>query len=278
VLNYKKTITLSALYLLSSSIGFAIEGYFSQDANIHPLNITLYGNHFKDKLLEEVKNFDGKTYGANLNVPLNDYNQIQINYPFRTTGKADSTKKLFYGQRIDIHGNGGVYEYATIGLDHKFTNKQNTDYSVLGFFRAGHRAAALDNDLQDKINHRGRLIGGGFRAENTFDNGIKALTNVTLDFYNDTDDLTYSDKVSFLAGDFDLLLTHTYASILSIIQPYVELRAFSDFNKYNTYYAEAGLFANIFKFDLVAGYIKGLNNKADDNIIGLKIRANSNLL
>jgi len=266
---------LSSSFILNT---FAVEGYFTQDAQIHKMNLTVYGNEFKDKLLEEVHHFDGHTYGAILNVPINNYNQIQVNYPFRTEGHADSSKAAFYNQHIRIHGAGGVFEFATVKLDHKFTDHNNKDYSIIGFGQIGHRSNYLKNDLNDRINHRGRVIGGGVRAEKNFDSGIHALGNATLDYYNDTDDLIYSDNVNFFMGDFDLLLTHNYLNLLSILQPYVEFRAFADFQKYNTFYAEAGLFANIFNFDLLAGYIKGLNSKADDNMIGFKIRLGADLV
>jgi len=241
MLSIKKIITTSVLAASFTLNAFAIEGYFTQDAQIHKFNLTVYGDHFKDKLLEEVKNFDGHTYGAILNVPINKYNQIQVNYPFRTEGHANSSKAEVYNQRIKVHGAGGVFQFATVRLDHKFTSQENKDYSIIGFGEIGQRPNYLNNDLHDRINHRGRIIAGGVRAEKNFDNGIHALGNFTLDYYNDTDDLIYSDKVNFFMGDLDILLAHNNLNLLSILHPYVEFRAFADFDKYNTFYAEAGL-------------------------------------
>jgi hypothetical protein len=159
--------------------------------------------------------------------------QLRFILPHYTDDDATSSKAGVpeYGESIDIDGNGGAYEFATLQFEHQILNLKDDNLNaayVLGF---GNRTKALDTTLSsnDSFNHRGRVIVGGIKLDRPiFDGKAHWLANTGFRHYFDTDDLHPADKVDFTFADLKTAVV--FAPVCKYFVPVLELTYLGDFD------------------------------------------------
>lgn len=209
-----------------------ISTHFAQTQS--EISLDLSANSFSDVELDEVDKFDGWSAALDLTVPLNNHKQIRLSLPFYTDGDARLTKpgQPLTGKTIDINGNGGVFDYATLQYEHQVRFANKSDYNLAYTAGFGMRTQRLETTTGDYFNHTGKIILIGAKADShIYDGEAKMLINAGLRVYYDADDLNPENKDSWTWADiktaviFGMWGEHT--------QPVIEVTYLGDFSDYN---------------------------------------------
>jgi hypothetical protein len=186
--------------------------------------------YFEDIQLQEARHFDGFGFDLDLTVPFREVWQLRLIAPLYTKGEA---QVIATGQQTDIEGNGGVFDFPSVVLEHQFLDQSRHGWNAGWFIGAGGKLYNLDTSHGDRYNHQGRIGHLGLKADRSLNDGnVRLLGNLGLRGYFDSDDLNPSG-----GGDrFFLVDAHT-ASVFRLrekVWPGMELKYQGDFEKYNS--------------------------------------------
>ncbi|MGB5330417.1 MAG: hypothetical protein WBO58_19570 [Gammaproteobacteria bacterium] len=211
---------------------------------------------FTDVELEEAEGFDGWTASVELVVPLESISermQLRFSLPFYTEGDAriaDDTKPN-NGDKTDIDGYGGVYDFATLQFEHQWleteTSGYNAAYSVgFGTVLGPLDTDALDIDLTepeaddetdpektDQMNHKGYVFLSGLKYDSPvaiFGRESQLLLNGGMRGYFYTDDLHPDDKDYFIWADLKGAIV--FGQLEDNVVPVLELTYLGDFGDF----------------------------------------------
>lgn len=194
----------------------------------------LSATRFTDVELDEADHFDGWTAKAELTIPFEDDKQIRLSIPFYTDGDARLTKpgSSFTGKIIDIDGNGGVFDYATLQYEHQVRFADQSNYNLAYTLGGGFRTKELDTTTGDKFNHTGRMLLLGAKADSYINGGdSQLLINAGIRYYHDADDLNPENKDSWTWADIKTAVI--FSKWGERTQPVIEASYLGDFNDYN---------------------------------------------
>jgi hypothetical protein len=174
---------------------FELEPIYSRNArNVQRITVNLTYDNFKNVALEEAKEFDGYTTKAEIIVPFGKEKrwEVRLEYPFYTDGDAEVRKT---GESIDIDGNGGVFDFATLVLQRELSRTDESPVNSSIYLGGGSRSAYLKTSIDDKYNHSGNVARLGLNVDNArADRNIRLQTSLDGRYYFDTDDLYPSEN------------------------------------------------------------------------------------
>jgi hypothetical protein len=197
-------------------------------------SLDLSATSFSDVELDEVGNFDGWTAALDITVPFENDKQVRFFLPFHTDGDARLTKPglLLTGKTIDIEGDGGVFNYATMQYEQQVRFANKSDYNLAYTIGGGFRTKELETTHGDKFNHTGRVLLIGAKADSyIYDGGAQLLVNAGIRFYHDADDLNPENKDSWTWAD--IKTAAIFGKWGENTQPIIEVTYLGDFSDYN---------------------------------------------
>lgn len=224
-------------------MGFRVEPIFTRFAETSP-EITLNGtlSYFEGVELQEADHFDGYTSSAELIIPFLHRFQVRVFYPIYTDGQARliDPHNPVRGKRIDIHGAGGIFDYATLGIDYEFLKAHEPgDWSLAVGVGGGAVIRYLDTTApatsgagNDRYNHSGKIGLLGFMANRNIGEDWTLLLNLGARLYFDSDDLHPRGDDSF--GLADARAAFIYNALSKRFFPAGELAYQGDLTGYNS--------------------------------------------
>ncbi len=196
---------------------------------------------FQNVELDEVDGFDGWTATAEAAMPLGRDFRLRMVYPFRTDGDAviKDDQPAFPGQDVHIEGNGGVYDFFTIGLEWQLRRQAEDGYALSWYLNGGVKADRLDTDKYnpweknyDVFNHTGEVISTGVRYDRPWGPG-HLFANLGLRVYVNADDIyPGGNKNTIPALDLDAAMVF---SPWGQLHPALELIYFGDLSDLNQF-------------------------------------------
>lgn len=213
----------------------------TQDA----ISIEATASTFTEIELEEADDFDGWTSGAEIVVPLQFLSdstsnmQVRVFIPTYTDGDAKTTDPELpepVGTKIDIDGNGGLYDYMTGQLEHQLFNEKDDGFNAAYTIGWGKVYESLDTTTSDKdlYNHSGKVVLAGIKYDrpiSIFGNESQLLLNGGIRSYYDTDDLHPDDKDEFTWADLKGAII--FEQMGDHILPVLELTYLGGFGDYD---------------------------------------------
>jgi hypothetical protein len=221
------------------------------------ISIELIASTFTDLDLEEEDDFDGWTASVEIVVPLETISermQLRFSLPFYTDGDAritDETKPNF-GDKTDIDGYGGVYDFVTLQFEHQWletkTSGFNAAYAVgFGAVLVPLDTTALDIDLTepeaddetdpeatDLMNHEGYVFLTSLKFDrpvSIFGEESQLLLNGGMRGYFYTDDLHPDDQDHFIWADLKGAVI--FEQLGNNVVPVLELTYLGDFGDFD---------------------------------------------
>lgn len=233
---------LTTIAILSVMIALAQTlSAFDTDYQVQPIStryaktaskVTVDGTfrYFEDIQLQEMTHFDGWGFDLDATVPFSRTLQLRLIWPLYTEGDATV---ISTGQRSWVRGRGGVFDFMSLVLEHQLLEQPRHDYNVAWFLGAGEKFDVLETAHRDRLNHQGRIILSGMKADRSFsDDRVRLLANLGLRAYIESDDLNPTRG----SDRFFLVDIHT-ASVVRLHKrfwPGIELKYQGEFNKYNS--------------------------------------------
>lgn len=213
----------------------------TQDA----ISIEAIASTFTDIELEEADEFDGWTAAAEVVIPLKFLSdrasnmQVRIFLPAYTDGDARTTDPALpepVGTKIDIDGNGGLYDYMTGQFEHQLFNLKDDGFNGAYTVGWGKVYESLDTTTSDKdlYNHSGKVVLAGLKYDrpvDIFGNDSQLLLNCGIRSYYDTDDLHPDDEDEFTWADLKAAVV--FEQIGDYIVPVLELTYLGGFGDYD---------------------------------------------
>lgn len=232
--------TVFAFTLLSFSLTAVAENPTLQPILTHfaqtqsETSMELSATSFSDVTLDEADNFDGWTTALEITVPFSSDKQVRLFLPFHTDGDARLTKPglALTGKTIDIEGDGGVFDYATIQYEHQVRFANKSDYNLAYTIGGGFRTRPLDTTHGDRFNHSGRVLLIGAKADTyIYDGEAQLLVNTGIRLYNHADDLHPDNKDNWTWADIKAAVI--FGRWGEHVQPVIEVAYLGDFSDYN---------------------------------------------
>ncbi len=196
---------------------------------------------FSDVELDEVDNFDGWTASAEASIPFAERFRLRLVYPFKTDGDARIKKDqpAFPGEKVDIEGYGGVYDFFTLSFEHQLFFAPDRGYNFSYYLGGGTKADRLDTTKYnpweksfDIINHTGNVFHAGIKYDREQSFG-RVLANLGLRYYWQADDIyPGGNKGTFGAADLKAAVVF---SPWKMIYPVLEATYFGDFSDLNQF-------------------------------------------
>jgi hypothetical protein len=175
---------------------YELEPIYSRNArNSQRITVNLTYDNFRNVRLEEAEDFDGYTTTAEIIVPFgkNKRWEARLEVPFYTDGDAEVVAT---GEKIDIDGNGGVFDFGTLVLQRELTTTEKRPVNSSVYVGYGTRTDRLETTIDDVYNHTGRVFRLGFNIDNARpDRDIRLQASMDGRFYYDSDDINPSDDV-----------------------------------------------------------------------------------
>ena len=236
---------------------FELEPIYSRNArNVQRITVNLTYDNFKNVALEEANEFDGYTTKAEIIVPFGKEKrwEVRLEYPFYTDGDAELRRN---GKSIDIDGNGGVYDFATLVLQRELSRTDKSPVNSSIYFGGGTRSARLKTSIDDYYNHNGHVARVGLNIDNArADRDIRLQTSLEGRNYFNTDDLNPSN------GDTEFfLMTLSAAAVYNakgFIKPAFEVIYSTDFKDRQIVQAVPQLTVPLWnRVEIKAGYAFG---------------------
>ena len=236
---------------------FELEPIYTRNArNVQRITVNLTYDNFNNVALEEANEFDGYTTTAELIVPFGKENrwEVRFKYPFYTDGDAEVIET---GESIDIHGNGGVYDFATLVLQRELSRTDESPVNSSIYLGGGTRSARLKTSIDDYYNHNGNVALVGLNIDNArADRNIRLQTSLEGRRYFDTDDLNPSN------GDTEFFLMNLSAAAVynakGFIKPGFEVLYSTDFKDRQIVQAVPQLIVPLWdRVEIKAGYAFG---------------------
>jgi hypothetical protein len=214
------------MYTTSAETGSRIEGRLGVE-------------RFSDVELDEVDSFDGWGATAEASMPFGGRFRLRLVYPFKTDGDATikDDQPASAGENVDIEGNGGVYEFLTLTLEHQLFFAADRGYNLAYYVGGGTKADRLEttkydpwDKTYDVFNHTGNLFHGGLRFDRQHSFG-RVVANIGMRYYWSSDDIyPGGNKDSFAAADFRAAVVF---APWKMIYPVLEVTYFGDFSDLN---------------------------------------------
>jgi len=194
-------------------------------------------HYFTDVKLQEADEFDGWTADLDLRIPFLERFQVRLYLPVYTEGEAtlrDDTWWEKAGDSLDLDGATGVYDFASIELEHQLLFEQTSGLNLGYFAGVGSSLKPLSTDLTngDKYNHRGRVAMVGLKADQAAWGGqVRLLGNLGFRYYWESDDLYPGGDDTF--GAADLKAAAVFPPWHGTLFPVLELTYLGDFGDLN---------------------------------------------
>ena len=236
---------------------FELEPIYTRNArNVQRITVNLTYDNFKNVALEEANEFDGYTTKAEIIAPFGKENrwEVRFEYPFYTDGDAEIRET---GESIDIDGNGGVFDFATLVLQRELTRTEESAVNSSVYFGGGTRSARLKTSNDDYYNHNGHVARLGFNIDNArADRKIRLQTSFDGRYYFKTDDLYPSkNKADFF---FMNLSAAAVYNAQGFIKPVFEVLYSTDFTDRHIFQAVPQLILPLWdRVEFKAGYAFG---------------------
>lgn len=174
---------------------YELEPLYTRNArNAQRVTINLTYDDFRNVRIEEAEDFDGYTTKIEGILPFGTEKrwEARLEIPFYTDGDAWGIKAQ---QKIDIDGNGGVFDFANLVLQRELSTTEKCVVNTSTYLGYGRRTKALDTSIDDKYNHRGQMIRFGVNMDNArSDRDIRLQASLDGRYYFDTDDLNPSNN------------------------------------------------------------------------------------
>ena len=193
---------------------------------------------FDDLPLQEAKNVDGFSVDLDLTVPLSDRFQLRLFYPAYTEGDGEliASKNGGNGGKIDIQGDGGVFDYAGATLEYEFLKPETPeDWSLAVYLGYSIVLGALDVEgpnFRNRYNHQGKAIPIGFKADRALTDHLTFLAHVGGRYHYESDDLHPEGNDVFFLADASAALV--YNPFNEWVYPVLELVYRGDLQSYNS--------------------------------------------
>lgn len=244
-------ITLGAALFVAPLVSYAtnptlqpMSARFAQTQTDFSVEVGAYS--FTELEVEEADDFDGWTAGFEFVAPLGKLSekmenmQLRLSVPVYTDGDARVTdpSKPDLGEKIDIDGNGGVYDYTSLQFEHQLFHIDESGFNAAYTIGWGSALANLDTSTQskDKFNHTGEVILAGVKYDrpiSIFGSETQLILNGGIRSYYDTDDLHPDDKDDFTFADLKGALV--FAEIGGFLVPVLELTYLGEFGDYDEF-------------------------------------------
>ena len=173
---------------------YELEPIYTRNArNAQRITVNLTYDNFKNVRMEEAESFDGYTTTAEMIVPFGKEKQweVRLEIPFYTDGDAELVET---GEKIDIDGNGGVFDFGTLVIQRELTTTEKRPVNSSIYVGYGTKVDRLDTTIGDEYNHTGKVYRLGFNIDNAkADRDIRLQASVDGRYYYDSDDLNPSD-------------------------------------------------------------------------------------
>ena len=173
---------------------YELEPIYTRNArNAQRVTVNLTYDNFKNVRLEEAESFDGYTTTAELIVPFGKEKQweVRLEIPFYTDGDAELVET---GEKIDIDGNGGVFDFGTLVIQRELTTTEKHPVNSSIYVGYGTKVDRLDTTVDDVYNHTGKVYRLGFNVDNgKADRDIRLQASMDGRYYYDSDDINPSD-------------------------------------------------------------------------------------
>jgi len=236
---------------------FELEPIYTRNArNVQRITVNLTYDNFKNVAMEEANEFDGYTTKAEIIVPfgLEKRWEVRLEYPFYTDGDAEVIET---GQSIDIDGNGGVFDFATLVLQRELSRTDGSPVNSSVYFGGGTRSARLKTSIDDYYNHNGHVALVGLNIDNAkADRNIRLQTSLEGRFYFETDDLNPSnDDTNFTLMNLSAAAVY---NAKGFIKPVFEILYSTDFNDRQIIQAVPQLIVPLWdRLEIKSGYAFG---------------------
>ena len=225
---------------------------------------------FKGMEVDEVDDLEGWTAMAEFSIPFADRFRLRLNYPFKTNAEAivKDDQPMQQGEKVDVEGNGGVYDFLTLTFEHQLVFAEDAGYNLSYYVNGGRVPGRLETtkrDLKipdefDPMNHTGMVFGGGVKFDRVHSFG-QLLANLGLRYYTDSDDLHPNGDDSFPALDARLAVVF---SPWGALHPAVEVTYLGDFSDLNQFSVVPQLLYTYKMLDLKAGAEIGVGGTGNE--------------
>jgi hypothetical protein len=191
---------------------------------------------YTDLTLEEADSLDGWSAGFEAVLPVTETMQLRLIVPFQTDAEATITDEALpdVGEKIDIEGDGGLYEFAIIQFEHQLMNYKDHGINAAYTIGAGRKTNELDTTTSDKdlYNHSGKIRVASIKLDRPiFDGKAHWLVNLGVRDYYETDDLHPDDKDDFTWADLKTAVI--FAPVCKYFVPVLELTYLGEFGGYD---------------------------------------------
>jgi len=227
---------------------------------------------FHDVQLQEADNFDGWSVDADLTIPI-PYTktfQLRVEWPFYTDGRARVIEKEApdRGQRIDVRGYNGTFQFANVQLEWQFLSESNHGVNMAAYGGIGESQRVLwtGEEAEDVYNHKGNVGILGLKADWRANDEWRFVANMGAHWYYKSDDINpegTSGPDDFALSDFSVAaIWHPWSAP---VYPVAELVYQTTFFEYNAVQlVPEVIWAVCRNFELKAGAPLGLTSDGQD--------------
>lgn len=262
---------LATLLIGQALAGTVTEPLRTQYADISDkMELKLGWQSFKGMEVDEVEDLEGWTAMAEFSIPFGDRFRLRFNYPFKTNAEATvkDDQPMQQGEKVDVEGNGGVYDFAVLTFEHQLSFAEDKGYNLSYYVSGGRVPGRLETtkrDLKnvdefDPMNHTGIVFSGGVKFDRQHSFG-QLLANLGLRYYTDSDDLHPNGDDTFPALDARLAVVF---SPWGALHPAVEVTYLGDFSDLNQFSVLPQLLYTYKSLDLKAGAEIGLGGTGNE--------------
>jgi hypothetical protein len=226
---------------------------------------------FKDAQLQEVDRFDGWGVDADLTVPIpfTKTFQLRVFWPFYTEGDARliAPRQPDTGQRIDVRGYGGTFDFPNIQLEWQFLKEEKHCLNMAVYGGAGERQRVLWTTTEDSdiYNHEGDNALFGLKADWRCGDDWRFAANAGARYYYKSDDLNPAGPSSSdRFWQTDISAAAIYHPWTPPVFPVAELVYNGDFSDYHSVlFVPEVIFGICRNFELKAGAPIGLTGDGE---------------
>ena len=234
------------------------------------MELKLGWQSFKGMEVDEVEDLEGWTAMAEFSIPFGDRFRLRFNYLFKTNAEATvkDDQPMQQGEKVDVEGNGGVYDFAILTFEHQLSFAEDKGYNLSYYVSGGRVPGHLETtkrDLKiadefDPMNHTGIVFSGGVKFDRQHSFG-QLLANLGLRYYTDSDDLHPNGDDTFPAPDAKLAVVF---SPWGALHPAVEVTYLGDFSDLNQFSVLPELLYTYKSLDMKAGAEIGMGGTGNE--------------